>query len=650
MTAHQGHKILRFGLACLPTVAVIVLIELSHHGALTLPIPFLLLMVSVGFAGYVDGCLPGTSAGLIAAGMVLHGHVIGFGPRTLTGELPYTLFGMALYTLVGFVLGHLRDDRDRHLRTVLEQQRREQEQPLLLASQLVGLGYYIWDMVENEPIVVSDQHIRNYGTTRDDFLARISDVGGDFALIHPDDRAKVDQWCRRLRAGEPVEMEYRTLGQEGVKWLRAIVQPVRDPDTGQIVKQICASMDITAQRATETHLVEAQRLDSIGRLTAGIAHDFNNLLAVILGSLQLLAEESLDDDAAELIETAIAATLRGRDLTGKLLAFGRKTPLNPELLDPNTVIHDMTSVLRRTLPATIALHSELEGHIAPLELDRVLMENALLNLVINAADAMPDGGDLTIETKNVLYADPPLDPADAGPDPRPYVMIAIKDTGTGMSETEMQRAFEPFFTTKEVGKGTGLGLALVHGFAKQSGGTVEISSAPGNGTVIRLYFPAHDKPAPPRPVPPPEANRARINGERILVVDDNPDVRRMVVRQVRGMGFDVVEASDGSTALDLLRADPTIRLLLSDVVMPGPVQGHELVDIAAAERPDLRIILMSGYDRSAAPASAALHGRVMSLSKPVQLGDLARALTEALRSPPRIPETAPCPAKTQHDA
>lgn len=616
-------------LICLPTCVVVGIIEYTHRGDGLIPAPFLLLLVAVGFAGYFGGRLAGAISGGIAGALVLHGHAVGFGPPTLTGSLHFSLLGTALYIFAGFMLGRLRDQRDAHFVALMETQRREQEEPLLLASQLIKLGYYIWDVVEDKPVVVSDQHIRNYGVSREEFLANVSDVGGQFQLVHPDDREKVEQWCQDLHDGKQVDMEYRVSAAAGTRWLRAIVRPVKD-NTGKVIREICASMDITAQKATDAHLIETQKLDSIGRLTAGVAHDFNNLLAIIMGNLELVLTSGADEQTTEMIDAALRAALRGADLNRKLLTFGRKALLNPEITDANITIREMNDVFRRTLPATIKVESVTAGGLWTIEVDRSQFENALLNLVINARDAMPDGGALTIETANVRLDEAYCDDRGSEMDPGRYVMIAVSDTGTGINESDLQKAFEPFFTTKEVGEGTGLGLALVHGFVKQSGGSVQVYTEVGEGTTIKMYFPATGRAASTIAIQPELAARDISGGKRILVVDDDPDVRQVVVRQMQLLGFDVSEADNGMAALALLRSDPSISLLLSDVVMPGELQGPDLAEIAAAEMPDVKIILMTGYAKSAVENGKVKTNGFIKLTKPVQLNELKRVVSRAL--------------------
>ena len=614
---------------CVPTLVIVALIEITHRSDTLIPMPFLLLMVAVIFAGHSGGRMAGAISGVVASAMLFHGYALGFAPPTLRDELFYTLVAMALFILVGYILGRLRDQRESYYRALLDAQRHEQEEPLRLASQLAKLGYYIWDMVENKPVVVSEQHLRTYGISEEEFTAKASGAGGDFSLVHPDDREKVDRWCRDLEAGAVVEMEYRILTPTGTSWMRAIVRPLTD-DKGRVVRLICASLDITAQKATEAHLIEAQRLDSVGRLTAGIAHDFNNLLAVILGNLELMIELGAEGEMVELVDAAVRATLRGKDLTQKLLAFGRKAHLNPEIVDANAIIRDMGEVFRRTLPATIEVETVLAGGLWAVEVDRPQFENALLNLVINARDAMPDGGALTIESANIRLDEAYCDGRGAEIEPGRYVMIAVSDTGTGMSDADLARVFEPFFTTKEVGKGTGLGLALVHGFAKQSGGSVQIYSEEGSGTTVKLYFPAKGKLA--RSAPQEEAGGAPMprGGGRVLVVDDDPDVRAVVVRQMRALGFKVREAADAARALQVLRTEKGIRLLLTDVVMPGEMQGTDLAERAASQFPDLRIILMTGYAKSAVENGHEKSNGFTKLTKPIQINELTRVVARVL--------------------
>ncbi|MGP6087682.1 ATP-binding protein [Antarctobacter jejuensis] len=613
----------------LPTVVVIFMIEMTHLGRGVIPVPFLLLLVTVGHAGYFGGRLVGSFSGVLAAILVVHGYIEGFGPATLTGGWPYVVFGVAVFIFAGFILGRLREQRDAHYNALLETQRRDQEEPLLLASQLIKLGYYIWDPINDAPIVVSEQHLKNYGTTREQFLAGVSRSGGGFPLIHPEDRDKVALWSEKVEKGETVEMEYRVQSDQGTRWIRAIVRPLSDA-SGKIVKEICASLDITTQKATEAHLAEAQKLESVGRLTAGIAHDFNNLLAVILGNLELIAESRAEEHSAELIDAAIQATHRGSDLTRKLLAFGRKAALTPELIDSNTIIRDMREVIRRTLPATIEVETVLGAGLSAVEVDRSQFGNALLNLVINARDAMPETGVLTVESANVRLDEAYCDGHGAELDPGQYVMIAVSDTGSGIKPAELKRVFEPFFTTKPVDKGTGLGLPLVYGFVKQSGGSVQIYSELGEGTTVKMYFPAKGRLARPAAEPLPDPVGETLHQGRVLVVDDDPEVRRMVVRQMRLLGFEVLEAPEGSTALDVLRGTPDIRLLLTDVVMPGEMQGTDLAEAASQEMPDLKIVLMTGYAKSAVENGHSKSNGFTKLTKPVQLNELTRVVNRTL--------------------
>ncbi|NNE79424.1 MAG: response regulator [Silicimonas sp.] len=511
----------------------------------------------------------------------------------------------------------------------MEQQREEQEEPLLLASKLINLGYYIWDMENDEPIEVSDQHLKTYGVTREEFLAKASTAGGSFEMVHPDDRAKVDAWCRKLEDGKIVEMEYRILNPNGTRWIRAIVRPYLD-DAGKLVKQICASLDITAQKSTEEFLIRSQTLESVGRLTAGIAHDFNNILAVILGNLELMAELREKEDVTAMSEAAIGATLRGKNLTEKLLTFGRKTKLNPVIIDGNSVIRDLGEVFHRTIPATIEVETVLAGGLWAIEVDVTQFENALLNLVINARDAMPDGGTLTIESANVRLDDAYSDEYGGEIDPGRYVLVAVSDTGQGIPESDLEHLFEPFFTTKEVGKGTGLGLALVYGFLKQSGGVVQVYSEVGEGTTVKMYFPSKGRLAKALTRPTQEPSREIAEVGRALVVDDDPEVRKVVALQLTSLGFEVYDAENGKSALELLETVSDIQLLLTDLVMPGDLQGSDLAKIAAEKSPKTKIILMTGYAKSAAENGNGDCHSFTKLMKPVQINDLKRAVARVL--------------------
>jgi signal transduction histidine kinase len=341
----------------------------------------------------------------------------------------------------------------------------------------------------------------------------------------------------------------------------------------------------------EAALRQAQRIEALGRLTGGVAHDFNNLLTVVLGNIDLLARSGrLDQDSLNRLAAMRAAGERGATLTGQLLAFARRQPLIPRPTDLGAIVTGMQDLLKSALGSAILLDIRTAADLWPAMVDTTQIELVVLNLAINARDAMPRGGALAIEVANVKLGPPgrPGEPLEGD-----YVAVTVRDSGVGMTPEVLARAFEPFFTTKELGSGSGLGLSQVYGTAQQSGGGVRIDTAPGLGTAVSVYLPrAQDRldPPPPPPAPFPSSGSQAA----VLVVDDDPTVRTTTVEVLRDQGYDVREAGGGAEALDLLRHDPGISVMLTDVAMPG-MHGAELARLAAELRPGLSILFMSGY-------------------------------------------------------
>jgi PAS domain S-box-containing protein len=386
--------------------------------------------------------------------------------------------------------------------------------------------------------------------------------------------------------------------------------------------------DLSKLKQAEAQLHQAQKMESVGQLTGGVAHDFNNLLTVVIGSLDL-ALGRVQPEIRPMIESALKAAERGAGLVGQLLAFSRRQTLIPESLDFNRLATGMEDLLRRTLGEDIEIEMKRARDLWPAQADRGQVESALLNLAINARDAMPAGGKLTIETGNV-HLDEDYAVHNAEVTAGDYAMLAVTDTGSGMPPDVAARAFEPFFTTKDVGKGTGLGLSMIYGFAKQSGGHLKIYSEVGHGTTIRLYLPrasaAGAVAAAPRPVP---AEHPR-GGETILVVEDDPDVRGFVVVQLRDLGYSVIEAPNGRQAQTILDSDQAIDLLFTDVVMPGGMTGRNLADGAKGRRPTLKTLFSSGYTENSIIHQGKLDPGVNFLPKPYRRQDLALKVRSVL--------------------
>lgn len=384
---------------------------------------------------------------------------------------------------------------------------------------------------------------------------------------------------------------------------------------------------VLQRERTEERLFQSQRLEALGQLTGGVAHDFNNLLTVVSGNLQML-EERLDDPFSQkLAKTALRATGRGADLTRKLLAFSRRQTLQPRAIDVAQLLVSLAEILRRTLGAKIDVRTMLDDDLPLAKADPGMLDTALLNLAVNARDAMPDGGCLTLEAHHqVLDADYAARQAEV--EPGQYVEITVSDNGSGMPPNVLARAFEPFFTTKGSGKGSGLGLSLVYGFVKQSGGHIAVYSEQGIGTTIRLYLPiVVDGAVRALPTASPEI---RGGTEKILVVEDDEAVREVAAGFLQRLGYRVLEASDAPSALAFLEREPDIALLFSDVVLRGEVNGPELAREAVRHRPDLKVLFTSGYARNALPQLSELDGQAELLSKPYRIGQLARMLRRAL--------------------
>ncbi|MBI1170476.1 PAS domain-containing protein [bacterium] len=397
-------------------------------------------------------------------------------------------------------------------------------------------------------------------------------------------------------------------------------------------------LDITEQTRIEEELrksreiiLQTQKVEAIGSLTGGMAHDFNNLLAVILGNLELLREDPDPDHVEDYVSEAISAALRGRDLTRSLLSFARKAPLEPVTMDLNAVVRGMDNMIRRTLPENNEIEVSLSGGLWKVQADRSSTESMILNLVINARDAMPRGGRITIETANIRLTEDYVEERDETIEPGRYVMIAVTDTGMGIPPENLERVFEPFFTTKPVGQGTGLGLSSIMGFARQSGGTVRIYSEVGHGTTVKVYFRAVFLTAE-SPDLVPEAPALGPTRGKILLVEDEPAVRKVIQSRLQIEGYTVVEAENAAAAIRIFAREAPFDLILTDIVMPGQLQGTGLVKELRKLAPDLKAIFMSGYPNEAAIHGNGLRVEDIKLMKPVTKDDLLRALRRAVKA------------------
>ena len=411
-------------------------------------------------------------------------------------------------------------------------------------------------------------------------------------------------------------------------WAHVLIDAIHD-DAGEVIGFAKVTRDITERKQAQQQLEEArealfqsQKMEAVGQLTGGVAHDFNNLLTVIIGGLETIQRSKLTDTprVERAVDMALHAALRAAGLTSRLLAFSRKQPLSPTQTDLNLLVQNMTDLLHRTLGEQIELEGMLSPSLWAVEVDQNQLESAILNLAVNARDAMPGGGKLTLETANTTL-DRTYAESDSEVVPGQYTMVAVTDTGVGIPKESLRRVFEPFYTTKEVGQGTGLGLSMVYGFVKQSHGHVTIYSEPGEGTTVKLYFPrlrAIEETFPIEQVAHPTGSE----GEVVLVVEDNADVRNFSRLSLTELGYRVIEASDVETALAILKSDERIDLLFTDVVLPGR-SGRELADDASRVRPGLKVLYTTGYSRNAIVHNGRLDPNVQLLSKPFIFEQLA---------------------------
>ncbi len=391
--------------------------------------------------------------------------------------------------------------------------------------------------------------------------------------------------------------------------------------------------DLSSKLLAETQLRQARKMEVVGQLTSGIAHDFNNLLQGVIGALELIqlrVAAGRSGEIGPLVDGAIASANRAAALTHRLLAFARRQPLDPRPLDANPLIQGMGELLQRTLGENIRLHFVLTPELWPTLCDPNQLENALLNLAINAADGMRGSGQLTVRSRNV-----DVDEVKAqrwqDVSPGQYICIDVSDTGVGMSPEVLERAFDPFFTTKPPGQGTGLGLSMVYGFAHQSGGHCDIHSKPGAGATVRIFLPRHEASAelPAPAVDPLPATRAQAHGELVLVVEDETIVRGIVVEVLQQLGYRTLEAADAESALDVLRGVAVLDLLVSDIGLPG-MDGRQLADAAREHHPQLRALLMSGYASGATAASGFLGPGMELITKPFTVDALAARVGQML--------------------
>jgi PAS domain S-box-containing protein len=538
----------------------------------------------------------------------------------------------------GNLVGYAKVTRDITDKKAAEETLRRSEERFRMLVQ--GVTDYAIYMLDTEGRVTN----WNTGAQRIKGYDEHEIVGEHFSRFYTEEEREAGMPAKSLetaaREGR-YEREGWRVRKDGTRfWASVVIDAIRAAD-GTLLGFAKVTRDLTERREAQAALdraraalFQSQKMEAIGQLTGGIAHDFNNLLTVVVNGLDLLSRTAQDPKQVKIIESMHRAGERAKKLNQQLLAFARKQPLRPQQVNPNAVISGFEAVLRRACGELSHVEIALAAGLRKVEVDVPQFEAALLNLVVNARDAMPEGGKLTISTTNLR-----LDVDRAGRlglKPGPYVAITVSDSGHGMPEDVRTRVFEPFFTTKEVGKGTGLGLSQVYGFVTQSGGQIDLESEVGKGTRIQLLMPAvggeeqreeeeEEEDGAPR--------EARSTLGKVLIVEDEPDVLEIAIDIFDSLGYDVLSANNAATALEVLKREPDIDVLFSDIVMPGGMNGVELAREARRMRPDLKLLLASGYPMSAIGEDG-LSEDVSFISKPYRWTELDEKL-RALRTAPR---------------
>jgi PAS domain S-box-containing protein len=544
---------------------------------------------------------------------------------------------------------------------------REREELLALAQEAGGFGIFEWQ-VQTGAVRLSSKLQSLYGLA--DFDGRYESWRG---LVFRDDRARITHELNDAFATQATEIvqEFRIVrATDGVlRWMERRGIILYDTEHGP-ERLVGVSVDVTeskrsavqlrafaetleesvkartheleaenvARRRAEELLRQAQKMEVVGQLTGGVAHDFNNLLTIIMGGLEIIERQvpnlpasAATQRIARAREMALKGVRRAELLTHRLLAFSRQQPLSPQPIDANRLVAGISDLLRRSIGEAISLETVTSAGLWETHADPNQLENALLNLAVNARDAMPDGGMLTIETQNCYlddaYVESLVEPIEAGQ----YVMIAVADSGIGMDAGTIERAFEPFFTTKGVGKGTGLGLSQVYGFVRQSAGHVRIYSEPGEGTTVKIYLPRYFGDGKSTATVARRSDAARaIGSECILVVEDDEALRTYTAEILSELGYHVFEAQHGPDALRILEAANKVDLLFTDIVMPGGMSGRQLADAAQQRKPGLKVLYMTGYTRNAIVHQGRLDPGVQMIGKPFSMDALARKVRDML--------------------
>lgn len=483
-------------------------------------------------------------------------------------------------------------------------------------------------------------HVANWnaGAQRIKGYTRAEVVGRHFSCFYTEEDRNAGLPARALAVAASegrFEHEGWRVRKNGSRfWANVIVDPIHD-ERGELIGFAKVTRDMTERHRVEERLRHSQKMDALGQLTGGVAHDFNNLLTVVMGNLEMLGRSlsRLDPPAPRMtrvLASAMEGARRAATLTQRLLAFSRQQALQPKTIDLNRLLHRTVDMLRRTLGEGISIETKLAPGIGRVSADPVELDNAILNLAVNARDAMPDGGQIIIETANV---DDGLFDQSCGGDGGPHVLIAIRDNGFGMDPPTMAKAFDPFFTTKGIGRGTGLGLSQVQGFVQQSGGHVVIDSRPGAGTAVRIYLPRLSDDADEDELADEVPERDTKRGsETILVVEDDDAVRAFSTDVLRELGYHVLEAPNAGAALEILERQPHVQLLFTDIGLPGAMGGRQLSDEARQRRHGLKVLLTTGYAKDTIIQAGRLEMGVALISKPFGSADLAKKVRAVLEA------------------
>ena len=545
--------------------------------------------------------------------------------RTITCEWSNT----PLLDSNGAFVGLLSLAQDITARRLAEEALRQSEERFRQIAESINEVFWLTTPDKHEIAYISPGYETIWGRTRDALHASPQSW---MDAIHPEDRERVVQAAFANQMAGTYDEEYRIVRPDGtIRWIRDRAFPVRDRD-GQVVRVAGVAEDVTGRRQLEAQLRQAQKMEAVGQLAGGVAHDFNNLLTVITGCSELLLDVVGDaGEQRELIDEILKACTRSASLTRQLLAFSRQQVLSPKILDVNDVVQDIDKMLRRLIGEDVELTTVLHRPLGSVKADPGRLEQVLVNLAVNARDAMPRGGKLTIETREVNLTEgfPANRPGVA---PGRYIVLAVTDSGVGMPEEVKRHLFEPFFTTKDPGKGTGLGLAVVHGFVKQSGGCVDVRSEPGAGTCFTIYLPRIDA----RDASGADVTEAGLRHgrgtEAILLIEDDDAVRALIKRVLHRYGYTVLEASRGSDGLRLAAAHPApIHLLITDVLMPG-LSGRMVAEQIGESHPETKVLYVSGHTNDNVLRTGVFHDAAQFLQKPFAPEALAQKVREILSS------------------